>query len=115
MSKVKMLKRVKMLEEVKGENMGVAERESWRAATSRAMGGEEGGNLLFFFITVEAFIHIWFILYTRSYALVNEQVQRQLQLRIEAQGKYLKKIIEEQQRLSGEFFQKCLAQGLQLL
>ncbi|CAN1336425.1 Myb family transcription factor PHL7 [Linum perenne] len=30
-----------------------------------------------------------------------EQVQRQLQLRIEAQGKYLKKIIEEQQRLSG--------------
>ncbi|KAK9156469.1 hypothetical protein Sjap_003949 [Stephania japonica] len=28
-------------------------------------------------------------------------VQRQLQLRIEAQGKYLKKIIEEQQRLSG--------------
>lgn len=29
------------------------------------------------------------------------QVQRQLQLRIEAQGKYLKKIIEEQQRLSG--------------
>lgn len=30
-----------------------------------------------------------------------KQVQRQLQLRIEAQGKYLKKIIEEQQRLSG--------------
>ena len=30
-----------------------------------------------------------------------EQVQRQLQLRIEAQGKYLKKIIEEQQRLGG--------------
>ncbi|KAK1268173.1 Myb family transcription factor APL [Acorus gramineus] len=29
------------------------------------------------------------------------QVQRQLQLRIEAQGKYLKKIIEEQQRLGG--------------
>ncbi|KAH8479702.1 hypothetical protein H0E87_031467 [Populus deltoides] len=29
------------------------------------------------------------------------EVQRQLQLRIEAQGKYLKKIIEEQQRLSG--------------
>ncbi|KAJ4878039.1 myb-like HTH transcriptional regulator family protein [Raphanus sativus] len=28
-------------------------------------------------------------------------VQRQLHLRIEAQGKYLKKIIEEQQRLSG--------------
>lgn len=28
-------------------------------------------------------------------------MQRQLQLRIEAQGKYLKKIIEEQQRLSG--------------
>lgn len=31
----------------------------------------------------------------------NTQVQRQLQLRIEAQGKYLKKIIEEQQRLNG--------------
>lgn len=30
------------------------------------------------------------------------QVQRQLQLRIEAQSKYLKKIIEEHQRLSGE-------------
>lgn len=30
-----------------------------------------------------------------------QQVQRQLQLRIEAQGKYLKKIIEEQERLSG--------------
>ena len=30
-----------------------------------------------------------------------KQVQRQLQLRIEAQGKYLKKIIEEQQRLGG--------------
>ncbi|KAG0466282.1 hypothetical protein HPP92_017862 [Vanilla planifolia] len=29
------------------------------------------------------------------------QVQRQLQLRIEAQGKYLKRIIEEQQQLSG--------------
>lgn len=29
------------------------------------------------------------------------QVQRQLQLRIEAQGKYLKKIVEEQQRLTG--------------
>lgn len=29
------------------------------------------------------------------------QVQRQLQLRIEAQGKYLQKIIEEQQKLSG--------------
>ncbi|THU72328.1 hypothetical protein C4D60_Mb04t10940 [Musa balbisiana] len=29
------------------------------------------------------------------------EVQRQLQLRIEAQGKYLKKIIDEQQRLSG--------------
>lgn len=29
------------------------------------------------------------------------QVQRQLQLRIEAQGRYLQKIIEEQQRLSG--------------
>lgn len=28
-------------------------------------------------------------------------MQRQLQLRIEAQGKYLKKIIEEQQKLSG--------------
>lgn len=28
-------------------------------------------------------------------------MQRQLQLRIEAQGNYLKKIIEEQQRLSG--------------
>lgn len=28
-------------------------------------------------------------------------MQRQLQLRIEAQGKYLKKIIEEQQRLNG--------------
>lgn len=28
-------------------------------------------------------------------------MQRQLQLRIEAQGKYLKKIIEEQQRISG--------------
>lgn len=28
-------------------------------------------------------------------------MQRQLQLRIEAQGKYLKKIIEEQKRLSG--------------
>ncbi|XWS12983.1 hypothetical protein CRYUN_Cryun37aG0136500 [Craigia yunnanensis] len=31
----------------------------------------------------------------------SDSVQRQLQLRIEAQGKYLKKIIEEQQRLSG--------------
>lgn len=30
-----------------------------------------------------------------------EQVQKQLQLRIEAQGEYLKKIIEEQQRISG--------------
>lgn len=30
-------------------------------------------------------------------------MQRQLQLRIEAQGKYLKKIIEEQQRISGVF------------
>lgn len=29
------------------------------------------------------------------------QVQRQLQLRIEAQGRYLQKIIEEQQKLSG--------------
>lgn len=29
------------------------------------------------------------------------QIQRQLQQRIEAQGEYLKKIIEEQQRLSG--------------
>lgn len=29
------------------------------------------------------------------------QVQRQLQMRIEAQGKYLQKIIEEQQKLSG--------------
>lgn len=29
------------------------------------------------------------------------QVQRQLQLRIEAQGKYLQKIIEEQQRITG--------------
>lgn len=29
------------------------------------------------------------------------EVQRQLQLRIEAQGKYLQKIIEEQQRLTG--------------
>jgi len=29
------------------------------------------------------------------------QVQRQLQLRIEAQGKYLQKIIEEQQRING--------------
>ncbi|KAI3757838.1 hypothetical protein L6452_05381 [Arctium lappa] len=29
------------------------------------------------------------------------EVQRQLQLRIEARGKYLKKIIEEQQRLGG--------------
>lgn len=28
------------------------------------------------------------------------QVQRQLQMRIEAQGKYLQKIIEEQQKLS---------------
>lgn len=33
--------------------------------------------------------------------MYKKQVQRQLQLRIEAQGKYLKKIIEEQQRLSG--------------
>ncbi|KAI8524839.1 hypothetical protein RHMOL_Rhmol13G0181300 [Rhododendron molle] len=32
---------------------------------------------------------------------LSQKVQRQLQLRIEAQGKYLKKIIEEQQRLSG--------------
>ncbi|KDO78615.1 hypothetical protein CISIN_1g020124mg [Citrus sinensis] len=32
---------------------------------------------------------------------LHEQLERQLQLRIEAQGKYLKKIIEEQQRLSG--------------
>ena len=30
-----------------------------------------------------------------------KQVQRQLHLRIEAQGKYLKKIIEEQQKLTG--------------
>ncbi|KAK3433676.1 hypothetical protein EUGRSUZ_D00972 [Eucalyptus grandis] len=34
-------------------------------------------------------------------AYMNSWRQRQLQLRIEAQGKYLKKIIEEQQRLSG--------------
>lgn len=53
-------------------------------------------------------------LYTRYYWFVSQsfyqqvlskfkiqQVQRQLQLRIEAQGKYLKKIIEEQHRLSG--------------
>ncbi|XP_022845217.1 ribosomal RNA-processing protein 14-C-like [Olea europaea var. sylvestris] len=38
MSKVKELERAKRLQEVKRENMGVAERESWRAATSRAMG-----------------------------------------------------------------------------
>lgn len=37
----------------------------------------------------------------KSSFLVAKQVQKQLQLRIEAQGKYLKKIIEEQQRLSG--------------
>ncbi|RZC70931.1 hypothetical protein C5167_034086 [Papaver somniferum] len=36
-----------------------------------------------------------------SVLLLTKQVQRQLQLRIEAQGKYLKKIIEEQQRLGG--------------
>lgn len=35
------------------------------------------------------------------FSLCMKQVQRQLQLRIEAQGKYLKKIIEEQQRLGG--------------
>lgn len=35
------------------------------------------------------------------YDVYVKQVQRQLQLRIEAQGKYLKKIIEEQQRLTG--------------
>lgn len=35
------------------------------------------------------------------YAYLSIKVQRQLQLRIEAQGKYLKKIIEEQQKLSG--------------
>lgn len=34
-------------------------------------------------------------------SIVNAQVQRQLQLRIEAQSNYLKKIIEEQQRISG--------------
>ncbi|MQM07629.1 hypothetical protein Taro_040470 [Colocasia esculenta] len=36
-----------------------------------------------------------------SFICIIIQVQRQLQLRIEAQGKYLKKIIEEQQRISG--------------
>lgn len=46
------------------------------------------------------------IIYCRCIILSHQsvdiyQVQRQLQLRIEAQGKYLKKIIEEQQRISG--------------
>lgn len=39
--------------------------------------------------------------YSKKHEKFVMQVQRQLQLRIEAQGKYLKKIIEEQQRLSG--------------
>lgn len=39
--------------------------------------------------------------YNSMLSTSTQQVQRQLQLRIEAQGKYLKKIIEEQQRLSG--------------
>ncbi|TXG69808.1 hypothetical protein EZV62_004743 [Acer yangbiense] len=40
-------------------------------------------------------------LHMRKFVILFSVVQRQLQLRIEAQGKYLKKIIEEQQRLSG--------------
>lgn len=40
------------------------------------------------------------------------QVQRQLQLRIEAQGKYLKKIIEEQQRLSGVLSEAPVSDGI---
>ncbi|CAA3021050.1 Hypothetical predicted protein [Olea europaea subsp. europaea] len=38
MSKIKELEKAKRLQEVKRENIGVAERESWKAATSRAMG-----------------------------------------------------------------------------
>ncbi|EMS55922.1 Myb family transcription factor APL [Triticum urartu] len=38
---------------------------------------------------------------TNCFSKTYLQVQRQLQLRIEAQGKYLQKIMEEQQRLSG--------------
>ncbi|XP_073289910.1 uncharacterized protein [Primulina huaijiensis] len=38
LSKVKELERAQRLQEVKRENSGVAERESWMAATSRAMG-----------------------------------------------------------------------------
>ena len=40
------------------------------------------------------------------------QVQRQLQLRIEAQGKYLQKIIEEQQRLTGVLNGDLSADGI---
>lgn len=40
------------------------------------------------------------------------QVQRQLQLRIEAQGKYFKKIIEEQQRLSGVLSKAPASDGI---
>lgn len=39
-------------------------------------------------------------------------MQRQLQLRIEAQGKYLKKIIEEQQRLSGVLSEAPASDGI---
>ncbi|RZC45969.1 hypothetical protein C5167_038923 [Papaver somniferum] len=42
----------------------------------------------------------WEVLTWYFYNLKIQQVQRQLQLRIEAQGKYLKRIIDEQQRLS---------------
>lgn len=46
--------------------------------------------------SIEKDLNLW------SWNYIDEpQVQRQLQLRIEAQGKYLKKIIEEQQRISG--------------
>lgn len=55
------------------------------------------------FLYPKAHVYVVLLQFTSSWSVTVQlcQVQRQLQLRIEAQGKYLEKIIEEQQKLSG--------------
>ncbi|KAF3443100.1 hypothetical protein FNV43_RR17021 [Rhamnella rubrinervis] len=72
---------------------GIGSKDEKKGSGDSLSGSDSSPLFIHTNIVMLCFLFIW--------SIAKDSVQRQLQMRIEAQGKYLQKIIEEQQKLGG--------------